>query len=313
MSATVFYDDINEIALISASFTNAAGSLADPATVSCTITEPANVSVIHTFGGSAPADIVKVGTGKYTLSVPCSPSVTGVDGLWGFQFTGTGGVSDSQPGTWRVLPASISQSWYVGFEEMKDRLGVTDSADDSSLQYAIAAAAGDTNAYCGQHFNRITEVRTFVPEDIWLLNIPPLVSVSALKIDRDGDGIFEETWTQGTDYQLRLGRRQYNVNELGQPRPYKQVHVLQSGRLFPFLLPYGHQDKIQIAGTWGWPAVPWQVPEANRILAAQIFKEKDAPFGVAGFGDLGVVRISSSPTLTRLLERFINPKSKVGI
>lgn len=313
MTATVFYDSASEIALISASFTNAAGSLADPTTVTCTITEPANVAVTHTFGGAAPADIVKVSTGKYTLSIPCLPSVTGIDGLWGFQFTGTGAVSDSQPGTWRVLPAGVSQVWYAGLEEMKDRLGVTDTADDSSLQFAIAASAGWINEYCGQAFNRVTETRTFVPADIWLLDIDPVVSLSALNIDRDGDGVFEEPWVQGTDYQLRLGRGRYNVNTLGVARPYRQVQVLQSGKLFPFLLPYGRQDKVQAIGTWGWPAVPWQVAEANRILAAQVFKEKDAPFGVAGFGDLGVVRVSSSPTLVAMLERFVSPRYKVGI
>ena len=313
MTAQVFYDSANDVALISVSFTNAAGALADPTTVSCTITEPANVSVTHTFGGAAPADIVKVSTGKYTLSVPCAPSVAGIDGLWGFRFTGTGVVSDDQPGTWRVLPAGVSQVWYVGLEEMKSRLNVTDPDDDYELQTAIAASAGWINEYCGQAFNRVTETRTFVPHDIWLLNTDPLVSVSALSIDRDGDGVFEEPWVQGTDYQLRLGPRQYNVNTLGVARPYRQVQVLQSGKLFPFLLPYGRQDKVQITGTWNWPAVPWQVAEANRILAAQVFKEKDAPFGVAGFGDLGIVRISSSPTLVAMLERFIAPRYKVGI
>jgi Phage gp6-like head-tail connector protein len=313
VTAQVFYDSASEIALISVSFTNAAGALADPTTVSCVITEPANVAVTHTYLGAAPADIVRVSTGKYTLSVPCAPSVTGVDGLWGFRFIGTGAVSDEQPGTWRVLPVNVSQVWYVGLEEMKSRLNVTDPDDDYELQTAIAASAGYINEYCGQAFNRVTETRTFVPHDIWLLNTDPLVSVSALNIDRDGDGVFEEPWVQGTDYQLRLGPRQYNVNTLGVARPYRQVQVLQSGKLFPFLLPYGRQDKVQIIGTWNWPAVPWQVAEANRILAAQVFKEKDAPFGIAGISDLGIARISSSPTLVMMLERFIAPRYKVGI
>ena len=314
MTASVFYDAQSEIAIISVQF-ELGGVATDPVSVSCVITEPAGIQVVHTYGGAAPADIAKpVGTtGAYQLAVPCSPSVTGVDGLWGFTWVAAGTVNDVQPGTWRVLPADISQHWYVGLEEMKDRLGITDSTDDSSLQFAIAASAGCINEYCGQSFFRVTETRTFVPMDLWLLDIPPLVSATSLKIDRDGDGVFEEPWVQGTDYMLRLGPRRYNANELGQSRPYKQVHVLQTGRLFPFLLPYGHQDKVQIAGTWGWPAVPWQVAEANRILAAQVFKEKDAPFGVAGFGDLGVVKVSSSPTLVMMLERFINPKSKVGI
>lgn len=312
MTATVFYESPSEIALLSVQF-ELGGAAADPVSVSCVVTEPAGAVVTHTYAGTAPADIARVAAGSYQLAVPCSPSVTGVDGLWGFTWVGSGGVNDVQPGTWRVLPANVSQLCYVGAEEMNSRLGITDAADAYEMQTAIFASAGWINEYTGQHFNRITETRTFVPHDIWLLNVDPVVSVTSLKIDRDGDGVFEETWTQGTDYQLRLGPRRYNVNQLGQPRPYKQVQVLQSGRLFPFLLPYGYQNKIQMIGTWGWPAVPWQVSEANRILAAQVFKEKDAPFGIAGFGDLGVVRISSSPTLVAMLERFINPQVKVGI
>jgi hypothetical protein len=314
MTATVFYDAQQEQAILSVTFTlNSVAT--SPDTVTCVITEPSGTVTTHTYLGAAPSDIAKqIGVeGQYQLVVPCSPSAAGIDGLWGYTWVASGNLNRVVPGTWRVLPAKISQVWYVGLEEMKSRLNVTDPDDDYELQTAIAASAGWINEYCGQAFNRVTETRTFVPQDLWLLNIDPVVSVSALNIDRDGDGTFEEPWVQGTDYQLRLGPRQYNVNTLGVARPYRQVHVLQTGRLFPFLLPYGHQDKVQIIGTWNWPAVPWQVAEANRILAAQIFKEKDAPFGIAGFGDLGVMRIASSPTLVMMLERFIAPRYKVGI
>lgn len=314
MTATVFYDDINEIALIANTFTSG-GNPADPTTVSCVVTDPSNTSVTHTYLGAAPADIVKVSTGKYTLSVPCSPAVAGADGLWGFEWKGTGAVSDVQPGTWRVLPPNISQLWYVGAEEMNDRLGITDQADMSSMQYAIAATAGWINEYTGRHFNPITETRTYQPDNIWKLAVDDIVpgSTIALAVDQNGTGIYDQPWTLNVDYALKLGPWLYNVNATGIARPYREVQVLQTGKWFPYTWPYTHLNRVQIATTWGWPSVPWGVAEANRILSADLFRMKDAPFGVAGVADFGVVRIQTNPWLVELLRPFVNMRRKVGV
>jgi hypothetical protein len=40
---------------------------------------------------------------------------------------------------------------------------------------------------------------------------------------------------------------------------------------------------------------------------------KDAPFGVAGVSDIGLVRISSNPWLVELLHNYVNPRRKVGV
>lgn len=315
MTATVFYDSSNEIALLSNTFLNSSQVAADPTAVSCIITDPSNTSVTHTYNGAAPADIVKVTTGKYTLSVPCSPAAAGADGLWGGEWIGTGAVSDVQPSTWRVLPAGTSQLWYVGLEEVKDRLGITDSSDDFQVQIAIQAAAQATNEFCGRHFNRITETRTYQPHNIWELDVDDIVPGTpvTVNVDRDGSGVFAESWTKDVDYQLRLGNDLYNVNALGITRPYRKLQVIQTGKWFPFTWPYTHLDRVQIITTWGWTAVPPPVTQANFILAPELFKLKDAPFGVAGISDLGVIRIQANPWLRKMLERFVNPRHKVGV
>lgn len=236
MTSSVFYDSVNEIALITNTFLNSAGVAADPTTVACIITDPGNVSVTHTYSGAAPADVVRVSAGKYTLPVPCSPAVTGIDGLWGYEWIGTGAVSDVQPGTWRVLPAAISQLWYIGLEEFKDRLNITDNNDDYAAQTAIAATAGWINGYCGRHFNQVTETRTFQPDNVWLLETDDIVPGApiTLSVDTTGSGVFDQAWTLNTDYQLRFGDHLYNVNATGTPRPYRQVQVIQSGKWLPF-------------------------------------------------------------------------------
>jgi len=312
MSATIFYEDTNEIAVLTNTFLNSSGTAADPTTVSCVVTDPSGTSTTHTYNGASPADIVKVLTGKYQLSVPCSPAIAGIDGLWSFVWVGTGVVSDVQPGTWRVLPEAIGQ-FYCGMEELKDRVNVTDSVDDSSIQMAIQAASNWINDYCGQHFYRVTETRTFRPQNLWKLHIDPVVTVTAFNVDTTGDGTFDQAWTQGTDYQLIIGTNsEYNINSYGVQRPYRVVQVLQAGKWFPFTWPYSHLDRIQITGTWGWPAVPPAVSQACLQLAAQLWKEKDAPFGVAGEADFGVVKGGSSPMIVELLRPYIYSRRKVG-
>jgi hypothetical protein len=314
VTATVFYDHQNEIALISNTFTTLTVP-ADPTTVSCVVTDPSNTAVTHTYNGALPADVVKISTGKYTLAVPCSPAVAGVDGLWGFEWIGTGAVSDVQPGTWRVLPPNLSQLNYVGLEEMKSRLGITDTNDDYELQVAIFSACGWVNEYAGRHFNRITETRTFVPYDIYEMRVDDMVpgTTIQLSVDFDGDGVYEQAWTEGTDYQRYTGRDVFNTGASGIIRPYERIRVVNSGRTFPFTWPFSPINRVQIATTWGWTAVPPPVAESSRILTADCFKGKDAPFGIAGMGDLGVVRITSNPWLAEMLRPFVRPRRKVGV
>jgi len=317
VTAQVFYDNQSEIAVLSAGFADGNGTPADPTSVYCVITEPAGVSVTHTYLGTAPADIVKVMTGKYTLSVLCSPSVAGIDGLWGYEWVGSGVVSDVQPGTWRVMPSAVSQLWYTSLEEMHDRLGITDTSDDSLLLNAIATAAGWINEWCGRHFNRIVEARTYQPTNVWTLDIDDLVDDPSIvmTVDYDGDGIYEQTWVRGTDFVLRYGPGRFNPNYTGTgaSRPFRQIQVVQSGKWLPFTWPYSHMDRVKIVGPWGWKSVPWQISESNRILASDIYKTKDAPFGVAGVSDIGVIRIQSNTSVVENLQAFVNPRHKVGI
>jgi hypothetical protein len=314
VTSTVFYDDVNEIAMISASFTNPAGAPADPTTISCIVTEPSGLAVTHTYAGPPPADIVKLMAGKYTLSVPCSPSLAGIDGLWGYKWVGTGVVSDVQPGTWRVMPDDISRLWYVGLEEMRDRLGVTEPDEDYALQTSIAAATNWISEYCGRHFNRVTETRTYQPHSIWVLHIDDLVDDPSIDVavDQDGDGTYEDHWVRGTDYVLRQGDMNFNPNATGTPRPFRQLQVVQSGKWLPFTWPYSNLDRVSITGPWGWKYVPWAVTEACRMLTADIFKFKDAPFGVAGVSDIGVIRANTNPWIIEQLQPYVS-RRKVGI
>ncbi len=311
MSATVFYDDVNEIAQSSNTF-SLNGSPADPTAVLFVVTDPSGNQVTHTYLGASPADITRSGTGIYGLAVVCSPSITNVDGLWSGVWIGTGAVSDVQPVTWRVFPEQVNL-WYCGLEELKSRLSITDSKDDFEATLAIQTACTWINDTCGQHFYRITETRTFIPDNILEVTIDPLVSITSLAVDTTGDGVYDQSWVLNTDYQLKLAKDKYNLNALGIKRPYKQVQSLQAGKWFPPIYPYAHWDRVQIVGTWGWFSVPPPIAEVSLVLAAEWFKAKDAPFGVAGINDFGPIRIQTNPWTMQKLRPYINAKTAVGV
>lgn len=311
MGATVFFKSANEIAVLGNAF-RVSGVLTDPTTVSCVVTDPLGVAVTHTYNGVSPADIVKDSLGTYHLDVPCVTA-----GLWGFEWTGTGTASDDQAGTFTVQPTAKNQ-FYTSVEEVKSRLNITDTASDFELELAVQSAAQAINRYCGRFFYQVTETRTYMPYDIWNLPVDDLVSVTSMATDQDGDGVFEQSWTLNTDFELAFGIWEFNQNVTGEPRPYTQIRAINAvggGKFFPYTWPFSRLDRVQIIGVWGWPAVPYTVKQAAIQVASELFKLKDSPFGIAGTSEFGMVRLprGGNPYVASLLCDYISPMRKVGV
>ncbi len=56
---------------------------------------------------------------------------------------------------------------------------------------------------------------------------------------------------------------------------------------------------------FGWASVPTAVKQATILLAMRQFKRYDSPLGVAGFGDIGVMRVGRvDPDVEALLMPF---------
>jgi hypothetical protein len=314
MAATVFFQNVagNDIATIQNTFA-VTGTPTDPTAVSCVITDPTGASITHTFGGTAPADITKLSTGKYQLEIGNT-----IVGLWAFVWVGTGAASDIQPGTWTVNPASTLVQFYTSVEELKDRLSITDTASDLQLTMAVQAAAMAVESYTGRFFYQTTATRTYVPYSIYEQPINDLVSVTSLATDNDGDGVFETAWVQNTDYELLVGPTEFNPTAGGEARPYTIVRAINAaggGKFFPYTWPFSRLDRIQITGVWGWPAVPFRVKQATLQVASELFKLKDSPFGLAGTSEFGVMRLprSGNPYVVTLLCDYKNPRRKVGV
>jgi hypothetical protein len=296
VGATVFFSSANELATLTNTF-KVSGTATDPTTVSLIVTDPTGAATTYTY---ALSEITKSGTGVYTKDVACSTA-----GDWSYEWVGTGTASDATAGTWTVFETSLGHL-YCTVDALKSRLGIplTDTVDDYELYSACFTASRWIDEYCERVFYRSATgtARTFEPHNFYWLKLPEyhdLVSVSAFATDSSGDGTYETAWTS-TDYQL------YPLNPSAAPeqRPYTKVKAVGS-RLFPLLYPaLARTDLVQITGVWGWPSVPWGIKEAAKVLAAELFKLKDAPFGVAGFGDLGLIRIRENPKVAALAGRY---------
>jgi hypothetical protein len=305
MTATVFYNDVNEIATLGNTF-KVGTTPTDPTTIVLTVTDPARVVTTYNWPGG-PNTLTHGTAGVFSQNVPCSSVI---DGIWTYAWSGTGSASDAVEGTWTVT--RIDQTTYASVEELKSRLGITDTQDDFELILATQAASRSIDEICGRYFWRGTDTRTYVPESLWRQSTDDLVTVTTLKVDQDGDGVYEQTWIAGTDYALEVAPGRYNTGSKGELWPYTGFVAINSGKLLPFIWPWRHLDAVQITGTFGWPAVPLAVKQAALISAADLFKLKDAPFGVAGISDLGALRVKDNPMITKLLARYMSGQ-RVGV
>lgn len=297
MTATVFYVSGDEFATLQNIF-KVGGVPTDATVATVTVTDPT--------GAATTPSVTHVSTGTYTATVGCT-----IAGTWGFLWEGTGTASDAAAGTWEVTDPALSRL-YATPDALKSRLGVPDSNDDAEIMRACFAASRQVEEICGRYFWRGTDTRTYVPQSVYGQQVDDLVSVTTFKVDFDGDGVYEQTWTQGTDYALTVNPGTYNTAASGEQWPYTGYTVIGTGKFLPYVWPWSHQDRIQITGVFGWPAVPYAVKEAAMIAAADLFKLKDAPFGVAGFGEFGVIRVGSNPRVMSLLRRYITG-DRVGV
>lgn len=197
---------------------------------------------------------------------------------------------------------------YATLAELKARLGVTDTNEDTPLQSALTAASRAVEDHCGRVFTTTgTPVaRVYWPTDDTCQRVDDILTLSGLvvKTDEDDDGVYETTWTLTTDYVAAPH------NALTDGKPVTRLSAVGS-RCFPVgtLRP-----TVEVTAVYGWAAVPEPVKHATLLLAARLFRRKDTPEGVAGGNDFGVVRISrwEDPDVVMRLAPLRRPDNASG-
>lgn len=175
---------------------------------------------------------------------------------------------------------------YITLNELKAalRIPVSDTIDDSLLEKAVNSASRLIDGYANRSFyNGGTATRIYAPQDAYVTEFDDLQSLTTLETSSDGDG-FDTTWGTAS-YQLEP----LNGISDGLATPYTRVRAVDDLTF----LSIGEEATVRITGVWGYATVPDAISQACVIQASRIFKRLDSPLGVAGFGDMGVVRVTS--------------------
>lgn len=164
-----------------------------------------------------------------------------------------------------------------------------------------------------QFFNRdaTATTRVYVPPYTGyglspsLLDIEPVVSVSAVKVDTNAGGTFDETALAVTEYRLLP----VNAAAGPEPRPYRQLDVT----------PWGSQGswpatvQLQVTGIHGWPAVPEAIINATVEFTAMLRGE--SPFATGRITEMNQLVASEtvSPQARAILKGLIEVYHPTGM
>jgi hypothetical protein len=168
---------------------------------------------------------------------------------------------------------------YGDLASLKQTFALTGSQfADLDVQLALRSASRAIDQMCSRHFYTTTsdETRYFSPVSATRLNAGDIVSITTLKSDSGGDGVFEDTWTANTDYVLEP------LNAAFQFEPYTGI---QRHPLGAFYFPTEYPRSVQIVGKFGWSVCPPEITQATGIVASQLIQRaRAAPFGVIAVG-----------------------------
>ena len=193
---------------------------------------------------------------------------------------------------------------YMTLAEFKLQIGIAsgDTADDSALQSCLDAADQLINNYVDTKVGfgvTSSQTRYYTAQRYDFVLTDPIVTVTALAVDINGDGTYSQVWSSN-DYVLAPR------NAALDGRPYTEIDTSPFSNA-DYNFPVGYLE-VKVTGTFGWPGgAPAAVKQAAGIQAGAIFASKTAPFGAVGSESLGgVLRMSAAlhPEARALLEAY---------
>lgn len=190
---------------------------------------------------------------------------------------------------------------YCSVEEVRGQLAdVGDRLNTDLLERAVSAASRAVDRYCGRRFwqDPAPVARVFDPSDAFCTEVGDISTKTGLIVQTDtaGDASYATTLSPD-DYRLEP----LNADADGVAYAWTRI-VFQQSRLSyagPLRPPY-----LKVTARWGWSAVPDEVAEATILKATSLFMRKDAPLGIAGFGEFGVRISRRDPDVVELLSDY---------
>jgi hypothetical protein len=191
---------------------------------------------------------------------------------------------------------------YVTLSELKLYMGLSNETQfDAVLTDALESVSEEIELFCFRQFNDAgsATARQYSAVNGRTLFVDDFSTITGLviKTDEDDDGVFEKTLAS-TDVEIHpIGGIRYGMTGW----PFVKIRAVGSD-VFPTS---GRRTQIEVTARWGWAAVPDPVKQACKILAAKTHQLKDAPLGVAGMGEFGVVRVVDDKMAAAKLRRYV--------
>jgi hypothetical protein len=182
---------------------------------------------------------------------------------------------------------------YATLTQIKNYMSISDNTDNDLLEDLIESASRSIDRMANRRFylDATASARLYRAYSDIFVYVDDIGTTSnlAVALDINGNGTYTKTLTLNQDYILDP----LTASSLG--RPFTQLTMVSNTEtwpIFPGLTQNGLRPGVQVTARWGWPSVPDDINMACLILTADLYKRKDAPGGILGLGDLGVVRMS---------------------
>jgi hypothetical protein len=189
---------------------------------------------------------------------------------------------------------------YATLAELKAAVRITDSIDDSLLEMAVESASRMIDAECDRNFyssgTAVPIARDFVPNDSFTVDTDDLTQITNVQLDDQGDQTFS----------IQLAPSDYQAEPVNQRVSGNSFPIYRLRMIGDYLLPlWGLQATVRVTGVYGFTPLPIQIKQATIIQASRIFRRLDSPLGVAGFGDMGAIRVGKvDPDVAQLIRPF---------
>ena len=191
---------------------------------------------------------------------------------------------------------------YVAPNELKAYIGLTLTTTDDQIAAACTAASREVDGHCRRRFyaDSVASARLFHRIDNHTARIDDCVSGTITKVEFDTGT--DQTWAKTLTAAEWLAYPLNGIGDSGEPWPVTKIRT--AGQLLIPTDVTAGMPTVRVTARWGWPSVPQPVKQATLIVAAEIYKLREAPFGVAGFDQYGAVRIRSLPQVERMLAAY---------
>jgi hypothetical protein len=193
---------------------------------------------------------------------------------------------------------------YLTRDEFKAALSIIAVGQDTFIDECIETASRDVDAYCGRRFflDAAATQRFYMPDDLTSVSIDDASDTTGFILQYTYDAI-NFTTVAAANYET-VPNNQIGPN--GQTGwPITQLLLISTWFPLPRYM-WARRSTVAVTAKWGWLTVPTPVKTATRRLAQMQFEARNAPFGMAGIGDLGIVRVKQDSLATQLLEPYVS-------